>query len=106
MQCCLQDQIGRNIETYFNNIIVKSTKAKDLIKDISKTFASLWKFNIKLNPEKYTFGRQTARIHLFSTGNRSNQVKVNAILNMGPPRELKDTQKLMGCLASITINLV
>ena len=57
MQRCLHDdQIGRNIEAYFNDIVVKSAKGEDLIKELSKTFDNLQKFNIKLNPEKCTFG--------------------------------------------------
>lgn len=37
------------MESYVDDIIVKLAKAEDLVKDLSKTFDSLQKFNIKLN---------------------------------------------------------
>jgi hypothetical protein len=32
----------------------------------------------------------------------TNPMKVKVILDMGPPQALRDTQKLMGCLASLS----
>ena len=38
MKRCLHKQIGRNIEAYFDYIVIKSSKVGDLIQDLSKTF--------------------------------------------------------------------
>lgn len=35
MQRCLHDQISRNVEVYVDDIVVKSAKVEDLIKDLS-----------------------------------------------------------------------
>jgi hypothetical protein len=34
MQACLKEQIGRNIEVYADDIIIKSSKADSLLKDL------------------------------------------------------------------------
>ena len=35
-------------------------------------------------------------------GIETNPMKVKAILDLGPPQALRDAQKLMGCLASLS----
>jgi hypothetical protein len=50
----LSSQIGRNILTYVDDIIVKSTKQENHIADLQETFAR--KVGLKLNPEKCVFG--------------------------------------------------
>lgn len=105
MQRCLYNQISTNTEAYIDDIIINSAKAEDLIKDLSETFNSLWKFNIKPNVEKCTFGIPSDKLlgYIISArGIKTNPVKVKAILGMGPHRELRDAQKLIGCLASLS----
>jgi hypothetical protein len=41
MQACLKEQIGRNIEVYIDDIVIKSTKVDSLLDDLRETFASL-----------------------------------------------------------------
>src|SRR5438270_12134142 len=45
-------QIGRNIEVYVDDMLVKSTKKVDHVKYLRKTFEVLKKYNMKLNPQK------------------------------------------------------
>jgi hypothetical protein len=52
----LSSQIGRNVLTYVDGIIVKSTKQENLIADLQETFANFRKAGLKLNPEKCVFG--------------------------------------------------
>src|SRR5437763_11637544 len=56
MQRCLHDQLGRNVEAYVDDVIIKSRVKEDLISDLSKTFTNLRRFRWKLNPEKCVFG--------------------------------------------------
>jgi hypothetical protein len=51
-----RDFIGRTIEAYIDDIMVKSRKDNDLITDLDAAFRCLKKKNIKLNPEKCVFG--------------------------------------------------
>ena len=50
MQRCLDSQIGRNVEAYVDDVVVKSRKAEDLLSDLAETFANLRNFSMKLNP--------------------------------------------------------
>jgi hypothetical protein len=34
MQACLKEQIGRNIEVYVDDIVIKSTNADSLLEDL------------------------------------------------------------------------
>jgi hypothetical protein len=45
----LQKQIGKNLLTYVDDIVVKSKKRGDHIKDLQETFTNLSKANLKLN---------------------------------------------------------
>jgi hypothetical protein len=52
----LSTQIGRNVLTYVDDIIVKSTKQENHIADLQETFVNFRKAHLKLNPEKCIFG--------------------------------------------------
>jgi hypothetical protein len=52
----LHSQIGRNVLTYVDDIIVKSTKKENHIADLQETFANFRQAGLKLNPEKCAFG--------------------------------------------------
>ena len=68
MQACFSDQINPPIDPdrpdppramvaiYVDDIVVKTPCADDLVAILSTAFANLRRFNIKLNPEKCTFG--------------------------------------------------
>ncbi|KAL0421292.1 UNVERIFIED_CONTAM: hypothetical protein Slati_3152100 [Sesamum latifolium] len=51
-------QIGRNVEVYVDDMLVKSKKAADHVKDLEETFSVLRKYKLKLNPAKCAFGVQ------------------------------------------------
>jgi hypothetical protein len=48
----LHSQIGRNVLTYVDDIIVKSTKQENHVTDLQETFANFRQAGLKLNPEK------------------------------------------------------
>jgi hypothetical protein len=52
----LHSQIGRNVLTYVDDIIVKSTKQENHIADLQETFANFKQAGLKLNPEKCVLG--------------------------------------------------
>ena len=53
---CLDQQIGRNVEAYIDNVVIKSKTADNLIADLEETFANLKRCRWKLNPSKCIFG--------------------------------------------------
>jgi hypothetical protein len=99
---CLQ--IGRNVLTYVDVIIVKSTMQENHIADLQETFANFRKAGLKLNPEKCVFGVKKGKCHgcLVSTkGIEANPNKLEAILQMEPPKSRKGAQRLTRRLASL-----
>jgi ribonuclease HI len=100
----LHSQIGRNVLTYVDDIIVKSTKQENHIADLQETFANFRQAGLKLNPEKCVFGVKKGKFVgcLVSTkGIEANPSKIEAILWMEPPSTKKGAQRLAGRLASL-----
>jgi len=94
-RCMLQvfgDLIGRTVEAYVDDIVVKSRKASGLVADLEETFQCLRAKGIRLNPEKCVFGVSRGMLLGFIVSERgieANPEKVSAIANMGPIRNLK-----------------
>ena len=66
---------------------------------------NLRRFNIKLNPEKCVFGVPKGKLLGYIVSERSiatNLEKIAAISNMGPIRNVKGVQRLIGCLAILS----
>jgi hypothetical protein len=100
----LHSQIGRNVLTYVDDIIVKSTKQENHIADLQETFANFRQAGLKLNPEKCVFRVKKGKFLgcLVSTkGIEANPNKIEAILRMEPPNTKKGAQWLAGRLASL-----
>jgi ribonuclease HI len=100
----LHSQIGRNVLTYVDDIIVKSTKQENHIADLQETFANFRQAGLKLNPKKCVFGVKKGKFLgcLVSTkGIEANPSKIEAILRMEPPSTKKGAQRLVGRLASL-----
>nr|AAS75250.2 putative polyprotein [Oryza sativa Japonica Group] len=105
IQKCFSTQIGRNVEAYVVDVVVKTKQKDDLIADLEETFASIRAFRMKLNPEKCIFGVPSGKLLGFMVSQRgiqANPEKINAILNMKPPSSQKDVQKLTGCMAALS----
>jgi hypothetical protein len=52
----LKDQVGRNVLSYVDDIVVASKKKASYISDLAETFANMREANLKLNHEKCVFG--------------------------------------------------
>ncbi|GJZ55865.1 reverse transcriptase domain-containing protein [Tanacetum coccineum] len=50
------NQVGRNIEVYVDDLVIKSHTEAKMLRDVDETFRTLRKINMKLNPKKCTFG--------------------------------------------------
>jgi hypothetical protein len=105
MQKCLHSQIGRNVEAYVDDVIIKTQDPEDPISNLVETFDNLRKFSMKLNAEKCTFGVPSGKLlgfMVYRRGIESNPEKVSAIANMAPPQCLLDVQKIMGCMDALS----
>ncbi|KAL0455202.1 UNVERIFIED_CONTAM: hypothetical protein Slati_0859400 [Sesamum latifolium] len=100
-----QSQIGRNVEVYVDDMLVKSKRAEDHIADIEKTFAVLRKYRLKLNLAKCAFGVQGCRFLGFMVTQRgieANPLKIKAILDMKAPACVNKVQRLTGRIAALS----
>ncbi|GJS67179.1 reverse transcriptase domain-containing protein [Tanacetum coccineum] len=51
-----EGKMGRNLEAYVDNMVIKSKTELEMIKDVEETLLTLKKVNMKLNPKKCSFG--------------------------------------------------
>jgi hypothetical protein len=105
MNHVFREHIGRTVEAYVDDIIVKTRKASDLLCDLETTFKCLRVKGVKLNPEKCVFGVPQGMLLGFIVSERgieANLEKIVAITNMGPIKDLKGVQRIMGCLAALS----
>ena len=97
-------QIGRNVEVYVDDMLVKSRKEKDHLDDLKETFNTLRQYHMKLNPSKCAFGVSSGKFLGFIVSQRgieANPKKVRAILEMCSPRTTKEMQSLTGRVAAL-----
>ncbi|GJY73717.1 reverse transcriptase domain-containing protein [Tanacetum coccineum] len=98
-------QIRRNLEAYVDDMVIKSTSEKEMLKDIQETFERFRSINMKLNPKKCSFGVEEGPFlgHLITKhGIKANPSKVKAVTDLDQPRTLKDIQSLNGKLAALS----
>ena len=104
MNRMIHDQIGRNVEVYVDNMLVKSTEVDNHLDDLKETFKTLRKYQMKLNPNKCAFGVYSGKFIGFMVSQRgieANPDKIKAILEMQPPKTTKEIQRLTGRIAAL-----
>jgi hypothetical protein len=103
-QRCMNHVFGEHIGNV-DDIVVKTRKAFDLLSDLKVTFGCLKAKSVKLNPEKCVFGVPRGMLLvfiIFERGIEANPEKIMAITNMGPIKDLKGVQRVLGCLAALS----
>ncbi|GJR30783.1 reverse transcriptase domain-containing protein, partial [Tanacetum coccineum] len=99
-----QKQIGRNLEVYVDDLVIKNRTEQEVIRDIKEAFKTLREINMKLNPKKCTFGIREGTFLGYKVNADGLKVcpdKVEAVLSLPSPKCLKDVQRLNGKLASL-----
>jgi ribonuclease HI len=105
MQHVFGDHIGRTVEAYVDDIVLKTRKADDLVSDLRVAFDCMRANGVKLNPEKCVFGVPRGMLLEYIVSQRGiepNLEKVTALERMGPIRDLKGVEKVLGCLAALS----
>ena len=97
-------QIGRNVEVYVDDMLVKSLGEGKHLDDLQKTFDTLRQYNMKLNPSKCVFRVSSGKFLGFMVshrGIRANLDKIQAILDMKSLRSMKEVQSLIGRVTAL-----
>ena len=99
-----KSEIGKTIEVYVDDMVVKSTEEEVHQNNLNKVFDLLRRHDIKLNPEKCSFGVQARKFLGFMLTRRGIEVnpeKCKAIMDMRSPVKAKEVQKLTGRIVSL-----
>ena len=97
-------QIGRNVQVYVDDMLVKSLRKNDHLVDLQETFDTLRSYNMKLNPSKCIFEVTAGKFLGFMVSQRGIEVnpeKVWAIMELEPLRTVKEVQSLNGKIAAL-----
>ncbi|KAL0295551.1 UNVERIFIED_CONTAM: Retrovirus-related Pol polyprotein from transposon opus [Sesamum calycinum] len=93
------------MEVYVDDMLIKSKEARNHVEDLEETFAVLRKYKLKLNPGKCAFGVSGGRFLGFMVtqqGIKANPAKIKAIMDMGPPTNINEVQRLTGRMAALS----
>ena len=97
-------QIGRNVQVYVDDMLMKSRREEDHLDDLRETFDTLCSYNMKLNLGKCAFKVTAGKFLGFivlQSGIKANPNKIRAIIEMAPPRNVKKVQSLNGKVAAL-----
>ncbi|XP_040361811.1 uncharacterized protein LOC121049215 [Rosa chinensis] len=99
MNLIFHDLLGKVLEIYIDDVVVKSQKRGDHIADLRKVFERMRRHRLKMNPAKCVFGVQARDFLGFIVHQRGIEVpedKASAVINASHPRTKKELQRLLG----------
>ena len=97
-------QLGRNMEAYIDDMVVKSKAARDHLIDLAETFKTLWKHHLKLNASKCAFSVSSVKFLVYLVTHRGIEVNLDQIVALQclkSPRNPKEDQRLTGMTAAL-----
>ena len=91
-------QIGRNVEVYVDDMLIKNKEEVDHLDDLRETFNTLRQYSMKLNSSKCAFGVSSGKFLSFMVSQRgieANPEKVKAILEMSSLKTITEVQSFI-----------
>ena len=88
----LKPQLGKSIEVYVDDMVVKSKVVSEHVGDLGVIFNILRKHNMRLNASKCSFGVRSGKFLGYMVTHRGIEVnpdQIKAIRNLQPPRNPK-----------------
>uniref|UniRef100_A0A2N9J0F4 RNase H type-1 domain-containing protein n=1 Tax=Fagus sylvatica TaxID=28930 RepID=A0A2N9J0F4_FAGSY len=92
-----KDQIGKTMEIYIDDMVVKSRLSQDHLKDLTETFRVLRLHKLRLNASKCVFGVGSGKFLGFMVSHRGIEVnpdQIKVIQELKAPRTHKEVQRL------------
>ena len=104
-----ESQLGKNIEVYIDDMMVKSKVVKskvvsEHVKDLGNIFEILRKHKLRLNAFKCSFGIKSSKFLGYMVTHRGIEVnpdQIKAINTLQPFQSPKKVQKLIGMTAAL-----
>ncbi|KAL4581685.1 hypothetical protein LXL04_006212 [Taraxacum kok-saghyz] len=99
-----KDKLGDTMEVYIDDMVVKSKKVEDHLRDLEDAFRILDEYNMKLNPAKCHFGVKAGKFlgyMVTKRGIEASPEQIKAVINLKAPTSVKDIQRLTGRIAAL-----
>ena len=104
MQKIFDDMLHKNIECYIDDLVIKTKKKEDHLKDLRMVFERLRKYQLKMNLLKCAFRVSVGKFLGFIVqhqGIEIDQSKIDVILKMPESRNMHKLKSLQVKLAYI-----
>ena len=99
-----EPQLGKNIEVYINDMVVKSKVVSEHVGNLGNIFEILRKHKLRLNASKCSFGVGLGKFLSYMVtywGIEVNPDQIKAINSLQPPQNPKEVQKLTRMTAAL-----
>ena len=99
-----EPQLGKNVEVYIDDMVVKSKLVSEHLADLMNIFEILRRHRLRLNASKCSFGVGSGKFLGYMVTHRGIEVnpdQINAINSLQPPWNPKEVQKLTGMMAAL-----
>ena len=99
-----EPQLGKSIEVYIDDMVVKSKVVSEYVGDLTNIFKILRKHRLRLNASKCSFGVSLGKVLGYMVTHRGIEVnldQIKAINKLQPPRNPKEVQKLTRMTAAL-----
>ena len=93
------------MEVYIDDMLVKSVKVELHIDHLAEAVQVLKDYKMKLNPTKYAFAVSAGKFLGFIVNSRrieANPDKIKVVLDMQPPSNTKEIQRLIRRIAALS----
>jgi hypothetical protein len=99
MNYIFHELIGKIVEIYIDDVVIKSLDHESHLADVRKTLQCTRKYGLKMNPNKCAFGVSAGEFLGFLVhegGIEVGKKSMKAIDEVVPPTNLKELQSLLG----------
>ena len=99
-----EPQLGKNVEVYIDDMVVKSKLVFEHLADLANIFEILRRHKLRLNASKCSFGVGSGKFLGYMVTHRGIEVnpdQIRAINSLQPPWNPKEVQKLTGMMATL-----
>ena len=99
-----EPQLGKNVEVYIDDMVVKSKLESEHVNDLGSIFHILRRHKLRLNASKCSFGVGLGKFLGYMVTHHEIEVnpdQIKAINNLKPPWNPKKVQKLTGMTATL-----
>jgi len=97
--------MGKCVEVYVDDMVVKSPSHHQHAQDLSAVFSALRQYNLHLNPDKCVFDVDRDKFLEFmltQRGIEANPEKCNVIIEIRSPTSVREVKRLIDRLTAIS----